>query len=594
MVQRITNPDNNIEEQDDATRRRNGDCITRPLSPTSIIRDYRPQSQRAPQNDFISIQPSLNNPSWTLIEYYFKEVAALFSSYDSPMNPFRSTISRLWGSSLAICRTMQSMAAATLVHDFPQFGPVGVKMRSEALEIITHEAVMDDKALLALLMLGQTASWHNPHDLGVSFFNLLRERLSNAITSSSSSSSSSNDFPTGNTLGRSNNFRFFEEALIYWEMLLSFVVDDSEGARGKQGTHLATTTTTTSEAGESAILQKVPHPWTGIARDTQSMVQEVGRLVRRERKRMRRRTFTSHADIVRAQKAISEAQSLEERLLDIAHPSEAEIVSPGDDETPVWHLLTIAEVYRCTGLLQLYRTFPDLFHRRYPLHPNKNKNKTNKKRKRNDNEGTIIGKNHTSNRSQLDDPYSFPFLNMSMDNDATQEELDILDLVENNNNNNNNQRFSEQQEDYDNDNDKNNEDEEEEEDDDDDNSTIKNTRFHTSLTKFTLKTLYQLKTISFESRTRAVQPFLLTSLSSDLRLPFHHNQQIPDAGAVEVSRARKFLLGRLASLKYVLPPKPLDVCLKIVRGCWARMDSGEESVYWVDVMMENGWETTMG
>ena len=486
------------------------------------------------------------------------------------------------------------MAAATLVHDFPQFGPVGVKMRSEALEIITHEAVMDDKALLALLMLGQTASWHNPHDLGVSFFNLLRERLSNAITSSSSSSSSSNDFPTGNTLGRSNNFRFFEEALIYWEMLLSFVVDDSEGSRGKQGTHLATTTTTTSEAGESAILQKVPHPWTGIARDTQSMVQEVGRLVRRERKRMRRRTFTSHADIVRAQKAISEAQSLEERLLDIAHPSEAEIVSPGDDETPVWHLLTIAEVYRCTGLLQLYRTFPDLFHRRYPLHPNKNKNKTNKKRKRNDNEGTIIGKNHTSNRSQLDDPYSFPFLNMSMDNDATQEELDILDLVENNNNNNNNQRFSEQQEDYDNDNDKNNEDEEEEEDDDDDNSTIKNTRFHTSLTKFTLKTLYQLKTISFESRTRAVQPFLLTSLSSDLRLPFHHNQQIPDAGAVEVSRARKFLLGRLASLKYVLPPKPLDVCLKIVRGCWARMDSGEESVYWVDVMMENGWETTMG
>lgn len=36
------------------------------------------------------------------------------------------------------------------------------------------------------------------------------------------------------------------------------------------------------------------------------------------------------------------------------------------DDTPVWHLLTMAEVYRCTGLMQLYRVFPDLLHNRLP------------------------------------------------------------------------------------------------------------------------------------------------------------------------------------------------------------------------------------
>ena len=215
----------------------------------------------------------MNNPSWTLIEYYFKEVAALFSSYDSQMNPFRSTVSRLWGSSLAMCKTMQSMAAATLVNDFPQFGPMGRRLRNEAVDIITKESAMDDKSLLALLMLGQSASWHDSKDLGISFFNLLRNHLDAKPSLKDSNAH------------HGNNHRFFEEALVYWEMLLSFVADDATVLSGN----------TAMDTGESLVLQRVPHPWTGIARDTQFTVQEVGRLVRCERKRIRLRIFTSHA-----------------------------------------------------------------------------------------------------------------------------------------------------------------------------------------------------------------------------------------------------------------------------------------------------------
>ncbi|GES62514.1 Zn(II)2Cys6 transcription factor [Aspergillus terreus] len=508
------------------------------FSPSTIVRNYPPSNQAPPSHrDITSIPQPLNNPSWTLIEYYFKDVAALFSSYDSQMNPFRSTVSRLWGSSLAMCKTMQSMAAATLVSDFPHFGPMGRKLRNEAIDIITKEAAIDDKSLLALLMLGQTASWHDSKDLGLSFFNLLRNHLDTKRLEHASP-------------GRSNNLQFFEEALIYWEMLLSFVADDSAVLSG----------TTGAGVGESFVLQRVPHPWTGIARDTQFTVQEVGRLVRHERKRIRSRYFTSHADIAQAQRAIQKARELEERLLGLAHPAEAEIVSPGDDETPVWHLLTMAEVYRCTGLMQLYRTFPDLLHRRLPL------------------QQTPQASPQARDPQQTSPSARDPFLSLETDPgmDSTSWFCDPTTYLQS------------------------------------DNTDMHATRsasdafYNKWLTEFALTTLSRLKTIPLESRTRCLQPFLLVASCSELRLPRDTPlPQTPHASldatgpnisshAIDVSRTRRFVLGRLTSFLHVLPPKPISVCLQLVQEVWRRMDAGESGVYWMDVMIEKGWETTMG
>ncbi|KAL4982953.1 fungal-specific transcription factor domain-containing protein [Aspergillus falconensis] len=493
------------------------------FDPSNIVRQYPPPSgvpTRPAPRDLTSIPQPLNNPSWTLIEYYFKEVAALFSSYDSQMNPFRTTVSRLWGSSLAMCRTMQSMAAATLVNDFPQFGPMGKKMRNEAVEIISKETSIDDKSLLALLMLGQTASWHDPKDLGISYFNHLRRHLDHAALARAT-----------NPTIRGNNYQFFEEALVYWEMLLSFVADDAAVLPAPQ---------TASSTAESSVLQRVPHPWTGIARDTQSTVQEAGRLVRAERKRIRTRRFTSQADIANAQLALEKARELEERLLSLAHPTEAEIVCPGDDETPVWHLLTMAEVYRCTGLLQLYRAFPDLLQRRLPAQQ----------------------QNHHS-------PTQQPHPTTSTPQDAFHSWL--------------NEAYTHPQPDPD---------------------QYSSTYHDSWLTEFALTTLSRLKSIPFESRTRCLQPLLLVASSSELRLPptpsdplalsANGNGPCISSHALEVSRTRRFILGRLTSLQYVLPPKPIAVCLELVNEVWRRMDEGDRDVYWMDVMIEKGWETTMG
>ncbi|KAL2857191.1 fungal-specific transcription factor domain-containing protein [Aspergillus pseudoustus] len=523
------------------------------FDPSTIVRQYPPPSSghvRPAPRDLTSIPQPLNNPSWTLIEYYFKEVAALFSSYDSQMNPFRTTVSRLWGSSLAMCRTMQSMAAATLVNDFPQFGPLGKKMRNEAIEIISSETTVDDKSLLALLMLGQTASWHDPKDLGISFFNLLRQHLDTATLAKST-----------NPTNRGNNYQFFEEALVYWEMLLSFVADDAA---------VLPAAPTPSNTAESLVLQRVPHPWTGIARDTQFTVQEAGRLVRAERKRIRARRFTSQADIAQAQIALERARELEERLLSLAHPTEAEIVSPGDDETPVWHLLTMAEVYRCTGLLQLYRAFPDLLQRRLPAQHQQHHHSPNQP--------------HPSHSPNQHNPFAQPldpntswFTEPAHQPSPHQTSTPMP------------------------------------------NSPPDASYYDSWLTEFALTTLSRLKTIPQESRTRCLQPLLLVASSSELRLPPQPPVNInpdssggdPDGGgdnepsfsgngpcisshALEVSRTRRFVLGRLTSFLHVLPPKPISVCLQLVNEVWRRMDAGDSEVYWMDVMIEKGWETTMG
>lgn len=497
------------------------------FSPSTFVRQSPVHPQRSASNDRLSVLPpprrSLEDPSSTLVEYYFKEVAGLFSSYDSHMNPFRTTVSRLWSSSPAMCRTLQSMAAATLVDDFPQFGPVGLKLRQEAISMLEKQTVMDDKSLLALLMLGQTASWHNPNDLGISFFNLLRKHI-NAIASGSHH---------GSLLSNRNNYQFFEEALVYWEMLLSYVADHNTLAPAKTG--LQTTT-------DSILLQRVPHPWTGIARDTQFTVHEVGRLIRRERNRVRARRFTSQGDITQAQKAIQKARELEARLLNLSHPAETEIVNPGDDDTPVWHLLAMAEVYRYTGLIQLYRVFPDLLRSRL---------------QRGD-QSFNLSLDNQSPFSVSSDASTNPLAGLTdgvfSDSGGSECDEDAADLPE----------------------------------------SVRNEW----LTRFALTAMARLKTIPLESRTRCLQPFLLVASSSELRLPPVDEDSSYglnlSSHAIEVSRTRKFILGRLGSFLHVLPPKPIHVCLQLVKEVWNRMDAGEPNVYWMDVMIDNGWETTMG
>ncbi|OCT45191.1 C6 zinc finger domain protein [Cladophialophora carrionii] len=456
------------------------------------------------EDDLPSPGRPLNDLGSMLVEYYFKEVAGLFSCYDSPLNPFRTSVSRLWRSSAAVMYTVQSMAAACLTDVCPTLRSTGFRMREKAAACVEADmrlSKVDTGTFLVLIMLGLSASWHQPNDLG-------RKEFEKACTIVDAIHAGGIPKIQEDSNGR--NLQFFHEAMIYWEMLMSYVSDITMPPSQSLSLQTMQSEQDYSDIGQPSF----PHPWTGVAREAQSIVFEIGRLVRRERLRLRNPPFfTSVADLDTGQKAFNTAVILAYRLLNLKLPTEATIVNPGDAQTPVRHLLTIGEAYRLAGLLQLYRVFPDI-----SQGP--------------DNEGQCETR---SGRSPC-----------------------ISDQSRN-------------------------------------------------LSRMALEITGLLRTIPIESRTRCVQPFLLVAAASELRPeayeevspPSEHHNSAPDdasalATAIEVLEARKFVIGRLSTFEHVLPAKPIRQMMEIVKHTWDRMDMGQANVYWMDVMIEKGWETTMG
>ncbi|KAL1902655.1 hypothetical protein Sste5346_001097 [Sporothrix stenoceras] len=480
---------------------------------------------------------SLNDFSTVLVEFYFKVTAQVYSCYDSRMNPFRSAVVRMWSSSRIIYCTLQSMAAASLVRDFPEVAPIGRQLRQEAAELLAKTTEWDINSMLAILMLGGTSSWHNPRDLGLPFFNQIAACLGTMPASR---------FGEG---GGHRSYRFFRESMLYWEMLLAFVADNDTISTVPDERPNASEQTM---GPETAPGPRVPHPWTGFCAETQLAVLKIGRLIRRQRKFDYARCFASVAHINQLKKDMTTARELEERLVNISHPTEQSVKDTEDRNTPVWHLLTLAEIIRDTGLVQLYHVFPDLLTARL------------RRERRGDNgDYSHLGASFQDDSGAPDEP------------EITQEERSKW------------------------------------------------------LTAYTLRSLEMMKTIPIESGTRDFQPFLLVALSSELRinkkrrpggagptsggigganLPLHALLNL-DMETVEVTRARGFIESRLNAFLHALPPKPILACLDIVKQTWVEMDQqaearakcsaggmgmeGEADVYWMDVMIQNGWETIM-
>ncbi|KAI5367560.1 Putative zn(2)-C6 fungal-type DNA-binding domain, fungal transcription factor [Septoria linicola] len=453
------------------------------------------QSLRATSRQMVPRpQASLAHQSSELLTYYFKYVSKLYAVYDDHRNPFRSVVSSMHSHSQIISLAAQSMAAACLNEIHPRFNRIGKKLRQDAMNLIFSQPQLDSKALLALMMFGPTGNWHNASDLGLDFYAMMKDRIDTMAS-------------TGELIQHEvnlNSFNFFREAMVFWEMLLSFVAD-SNSIR-KCSTPLGPTLT-------CQPAKHIAHPWTGVARDAIQIVADIGRLVRAHRIRHSQQSFITQAYVHQLNQDLEVARDLENKLLACRHPHANDIVHPEDAETPVWHLTTLAELYRYVGLLQLYRVFPDTLSERL----------------------------------------------VAEDNDALA--LLISDEL----------------------------------------SPDTASRRSKWLTSFALEALRLLETMPLESGTRDFQPFLLVVLSSELMCETPREQSAVegedeegiDSHFAEVAMMRKMILDRLTSCLKLLPPKPIRVCIDIVQETWRRIDAGQQDVYWLDVMVQNGWETIM-
>lgn len=515
----------------------------------------------------LSILPSPtrgpSDPSSALVEYYFKETAGVFSCYDSNMNPFRTTVGNFWTSSPALYRTLQSMAAACLVNESPYFKRLSRTLRTEAMAHLFNTSSDDEKSLLALLMLGQTSSWFDPQDLGIPLFKTLRSRLNRPESSLQRQS-----------MTIVGDHGFFQEALEYWEMLLSFVSSEiiTDPVDGPWSSTFNTT-------------RKVPHPWTGICRETQMLVNQVGQLVRSERIRARSSKFTWQHSIDESVTSLQLARCLESRLRSLSEPQDDAIVNPGDVETPVWHLQRIAEIYRRTGLINLYRVFPDLLLQQ--INQSETMNATS----------TMLSGTTSMNDDWLGLVEGCPIGNSepeSMYTWLTNYAIETIELLE----------------------------------------SIPATSRTRCLQPFMLVACgSELRAPPMENDPPHVHasgdtPSInkqgdfswLASPQNSFSDPFpFFNDQTYGPGshtaaaapvgeasasldmdesslkqAFRVFHARRFIRGRLNLFMHVLPPAPTKTCLDLVEAVWEKLDDGEEDVYWIDVMMDMGLHTTMG
>ncbi|KAF5013793.1 hypothetical protein FDECE_211 [Fusarium decemcellulare] len=491
------------------------DTMLTTTHPTHRVLDRQnSSSQSANASREMPLSRPLADHSSVLVEYYFKEVCGLMSCYDSSMNPYRTTIQNVWTSSQPLYYITQSMAAACLSEVSPTLSTVGRQMQDQAVICLSREAQktqLDTSHLLALVMLGMSLSWHDPGSLGRAEFELLSKQVL--------SDTPSDAVPLAD---KQKKF-FFYNSVVYWRMLLSFVTDlDSDD----QGIENSPSKPPPSN-GRDTREPRMPHPQTGIGIEVQDLVAKVGSLVRKERKRIRTRRFASREDIEQAQRAIVAAERLHSELCAIEPPNESSIVDSGDEMTPAIHLVRVAEAYRCTGLLQLYRNFPDL------LSPYLSSGDTAMQLRR---------------MSSTDQACSGPDARSLEDTWLTCLAMHILDLIQ---------------------------------------------------------------SIPETSRSRSIQPLLLVSICSELSVNRTYCslaglQQFPAASiatsprfkasltGLDVLQARRFVISRLSAYENILAAKPVRQMMKLIKETWAWMEQDKADVYWMDVMMEKGYETLMG
>ncbi|EPE31143.1 Zn2/Cys6 DNA-binding protein [Glarea lozoyensis ATCC 20868] len=336
---------------------------------TDSLSAIKQQLHRSTVPEFLHHLPTM------LVEYYFSYVCRIFSSFDGTLNPFRSTVGRLWDGSAPIYYAIQSMAAAYLSNHFPRMNQVGLQMQRETYRCLyqNQQGLKDqdenlDKTLLTVLLVGQTTAWHDTKDLGVVHLKTAKRINRRRIEQQNGL--------VGVRERRQN--AFFEQCILYWEMLVGFVKDDVDDFGSPELDSLESTPSLGRPSPSTPEGQKeliFPHPWTGVAPTAQDFLAQVGRLIRSHRRTQAEDLMnldflaldlTLPLDLPSTSPFLAQANTLEEKLLAFEPPTPSQIVDAGDLATPVHQYIALAESYRCAALLQIYRVFPSLLNLRIP------------------------------------------------------------------------------------------------------------------------------------------------------------------------------------------------------------------------------------
>lgn len=335
---------------------------------------------------FLSDSPTIEYPlevHTSLIEYWFTEVCQMWSMFDSDKNLNRNIARNLWGSSDLVFYAMQSMSAACMVKYTPEMRKVLMSATKQTLTMIQksmqsfdHEKTtgmipFPTEMFFAIFAMGTSLHWSFDFRLGRSLI-YDAQRLLQYYKMRLPSLDASDRI----------HLKFFQQALICWESLVS-AVDQAFipialmsrlqalqmretpagldwASRDRVNAHPLLQPQLgpqISNAGHAEL-----HPWCGVSSD---VLEKFGQVLAICHTNSREKLDAgmiegSHCNIMLARDLQSELLAMtfqadhydqDERVLDF---------TTRDSNTPMSHLIDIAEAYRQASLLQLHLTFDSL------------------------------------------------------------------------------------------------------------------------------------------------------------------------------------------------------------------------------------------
>jgi hypothetical protein len=284
-----------------------------------------------------------------LVRHYFTDVCSLVSCFDSSLNPFRTLVAEEIKRSHTVSLSIQSMSIAHLANHYLYMAPLGIAKRCLAwkslqVDLQRHRAgqVPLETVLLSLLLLGFSAPWHQPANLGLPYLYIMRTLMQRYFRGGKGATERT----------RLKYEKFFVDCLMHWEMLASFL--DPFPMRGFPGYGMPDLQTSNQEP------HRLPHPWTGICTELHFALAEVGRILRRRQRKTTTPTEPNDPDslVVHDERW---AAKLEHFLRSIRLPTVDDIVDYDDEDTPKSDLVCIAHAQRYVGLLEIYAAFPQLY-----------------------------------------------------------------------------------------------------------------------------------------------------------------------------------------------------------------------------------------
>ncbi|KAL4892545.1 fungal-specific transcription factor domain-containing protein [Aspergillus ambiguus] len=304
-------------------------------------------------------EPPLEDDDTRISRHYFSEVCHINSCFDSHRNHFRVEVGSMMSTHPLIYHCILSMSAAHLATKRRDLVTTALDHRTRAISCLTEEITKakttgndrspasdsDLKVLLASILLGTTEGWHTPSSLGITHLHGARVLFKRWLSRTPELSNSSSAYAS-----RVNSFMV--GIMAYWEAVSSFVTHQP----------LDTLSYLDGFSDQSGISCIYPNPWSGICTPMFISLAKAGTLSR-QRSFLRRLSLTGasrhlrdelHADLV------TQARETEKFVQGYRIPCQAQIGGTDDERTPVAHLQQIAQIYRLSTLVELYRVFPEL------------------------------------------------------------------------------------------------------------------------------------------------------------------------------------------------------------------------------------------